>query len=257
MATATQNAAKPLDPPIIKTPTSTTKPTLPALITPSSATFPDSAKFPSQMPRSPLPGDRLVVIKQEDEDLSKTPLTPPTTYTDFLKSISPAISTPSTGRSPLFDRAMNSSGLTTPITQPSSAAIPNSPLKTCASAPLNPRSPYTMRPPSSARSFRTSSAVRPRLQIPQSPIWSPATDSPKSSALRSALSPADWPTADTKRKWCESPKTTTGTGKEPVCVKHVIKRTITMTRSPITPLEPAPKGKKRRMEEKTPDPHVV
>ena len=252
MPTATDNMAKPLDPPTIKTPTSSTRPTLPALITPSSATFPESAKFPSQMPRSPLSGDRLEVIKQEDEDPSKTPLTTPTAYTDFLKLLSPAVSTPSTSRSPLFDKALNSSGLPTPLTQPGSAAIPNSPLKTCSSAPLNPRSPYSMRPPASARSLRTPSSVRPRLSIPQSPVWSPATDSPRSSTLRSAFSPADWSAVDAKRKWCESPKTTTATGSDPVCVKQVIKRTITMTRSPVTSLDPAPKGKKRKLGEKTP-----
>ena len=251
MPTATKPPVKPLTS-ISKTSPKSPKPVLPALITPSSATFPKSATFPSQIPQSPAQGDRLEIIKQEDNDLTKTPLTPPTAYTDFLKAFSPALSTPSTGRSPLFDKAPYSSGLTTPITQPTSAASCMSPLRTsCASAPMMPRSPY-MRPPNSARSYRGPLSSRPKLYIPQSPLWSPVADSPKSCALHVNMSPADWSAVDAKRRWCESPKSATvSTENNSVCVKQVIKRTITVTKTPVTPLDPAPKGKKRRLEEPT------
>lgn len=215
------------------------KPSLPTLKTPVSSTL------PSQLPKSPLP-DRLDAIKQEDEDL-RTPITPPQAYTEFLKALSPAVSTPSTGRSPIFDRL---SGKSTPITQPSSAAScmcsSHDSLK-AQSAPMIPPSPF-MRPPNSAR---TPTALR-RLRIPQSPAWSPTTDSPKSSALssakssslRSPFSPADW-AIDGKSRYYEAPRSST---QKPVSVRQVVTRTVTYTRSPVTPLEPAPKGKKRRLE---------
>lgn len=214
------------------------RPTLPALKTPKSATL------PSQLPKSPLP-DRLEAIKQEDD--IKTPITPPQAYMEFLRALSPAVSTPSTGRSPMFDRM---SGKSTPITQPSSAAScpcsSHDSLKT-QSAPMIPPSPF-MRPPNSAR---TPTALR-RLRIPQSPAWSPSTDSPKSgalssaksSALRSPFSPADW-ALDGKSRYYEAPRSSTH---KAVSVRQVVTRTVTYTRTPVTPLEPAPKGKKRRLE---------
>ena len=228
--------------PTIKAPKSP-KPTLPTLKTPTSAT-PISTTLPSELPKSPMTG-RLEVIKQEDDDL-KTPITPPTAYAEFLKALSPALSTPSTGRSPGFDR-LYTSGKSTPLTQPNSAAScactstgHEAPSKAAASAPIIPPSPY-MRPPNSAR---TPTALR-RLRIPQSPMWSPAADSPHSgSALRSPFSSADWNAEKMKRLY-ESPRSATG---KPVSVRQVVTRTVTYTRTPITPLDPAPKGKKRRIE---------
>lgn len=211
------------------------KPTLPALKTPK------TASLPSELPRSPLPG-RLEIIKQEEEDI-KTPITPPQAYTEFLRTLSPAVSTPSTGRSPMFDRL---SGKSTPITQPSSAnscLCSNHDSSKTHSAPMIPPSPF-VRPPNSAR---TPTLLR-KLRIPQSPAWSPATESPKSSGLssvhRSPYSPADW-AIDGKSRYCEGSKSCTH---KPVSVRQVITKTVTYTRTPITPLDPAPKGKKRRLE---------
>ena len=231
---------KPLPPTISTTsPTADTpkspKPTLPALKTPI------TASLPSELPRSPLPG-RLEVIKQEEEDI-KTPITPPHAYTEFLRTLSPAVSTPSTGRSPIFDRI---SGKSTPLTQPSSAnscLCSSHDTSKTNSAPMVPPSPF-MRPPNSAR---TPTLLR-KLRIPQSPAWSPVTDSPKSSAMssahRSPFSPADW-VVDGKARYFEGPKSCTH---KPVSVRQVITKTVTYTRTPITPLDPAPKGKKRRLE---------
>ena len=239
MATATETV--PLPPPTIRIPQSPTSPrspkhNLPAIKTPMSATL------PSELPKSPAVG-RLEVIKQEED--VKTPLTPPTAYTDFLKALSPALSTPSTGRSPIFDRLY--SGKSTPITQPNSAVSCTcathdvaAPLKTAASAPIIPPSPY-MRPPHSAR---TPTALR-KLCIPQSPVWSPATDSPHSGcATRSPFASADWNVERMKRIY-ESPRSATH---KAVSVRQVVTRTVTYTRTPVTPLDPAPKGKKRRVE---------
>ncbi|KAL8714684.1 MAG: hypothetical protein Q9220_001633 [cf. Caloplaca sp. 1 TL-2023] len=212
--------------PIIKTPRSP-KPTLPALMTPSTATL------PSQLPRSPAPG-MLDVIKKEDD--IKTPITPPQAYTEFLKALSPAVSSPGTARSPVF----SFSGKSTPSTQPSSAgssclSCTHDPHKV-PSATMVPPSPY-MRPPSSAR---TPTALR-RLRIPQSPVCSPATDSPRSAAMRSPFSPADWH-PEGKARYCEPSRSACH---RPVSVRQVVTRTVTYTQ---TPLDPAPKGKRRKIE---------
>ncbi|KAL8873057.1 MAG: hypothetical protein Q9174_001411 [Haloplaca sp. 1 TL-2023] len=214
--------------PTIKTPRSP-KPSLPALKTPSTATL------PSEIPRSPAPGMLDIIKKEED---IKTPITPPQAYTEFLKALSPAISSPGTARSASF----SSSGKSTPSTQPSSAG---SSCLSCtydphkcptSSASMIPPSPY-MRPPSSAR---TPTALR-RLRIPQSPVHSPATDSPRSAAMRSPFSPADWH-FDGKTRFYEPPRSGCA---RPVSVRQVVTKTVTYTR---TPLDPAPKGKRRKLE---------
>ncbi|MCJ1340693.1 hypothetical protein MMC09_005989 [Bachmanniomyces sp. S44760] len=213
-------------------PTLAPKKSLPTLRVPLSATL------PSELPRSPLQGlpDN---IKLED-NIMKTPITPPTAYTDFLKALSPAMPTPMSARSCFSDK---SSGKTTPTTQPSSAGSNCSCIhdsrKPSASAPLMPPSPYIR-----TNSARTPTALR-RLRIPQSPVYSPATDSPRSavlgSAVRSPFSPTEW-LLEGKTRCYEAPRSATH---RPVSVKQVVTRTVTYTR---TPVGPAPKGKRRKME---------
>lgn len=220
--------------PTIETPRSP-KPELPPLKTPRSATL------PSELPRSPAPG-LLEVIKQEDD--AKTPITPPTAYTDFLKALSPAVSTPGSSRSPSFSD--KGSPRSTPSTQPSSAgssclSCTYDPHK-ASTASMVPPSPF-VRPPNSAR---TPTALR-KLRIPQSPVSSPAIDSPKSSAMRSPFSPAEW-VLDGKTRYYGSPRSARSGCHRAVSVRQVVTRTVTYTRSPVTPLEPAPKGKRRKLE---------
>ncbi|MCJ1463018.1 hypothetical protein MMC07_001622 [Pseudocyphellaria aurata] len=234
--------------PALKTPSIKT-PGQPSLTTPTTQTLhktssvsnlkfpslktPRSATLPSELPRSPAAGF-LDIIKQEDD--IRTPITPPTAYTEFLKALSPAVSSPSTGRSSTF---WDKSGKSTPTSAPSSAgsACPCShEAHKPSSAPMMPPSPV-VRPPISAR---TPTSLR-RLRIPQSPMYSPATDSPKSSAIRSPFSPAEW-FLDGKSRFYESPRTG---NHRPVSVRQVVTRTVTYTR---TPLDPAPKGKRRKME---------
>ncbi|MCJ1385238.1 hypothetical protein MMC17_008359 [Xylographa soralifera] len=215
------------------------KPVLPTLKTPCSA----GPVLPSELPRSPLPG-WADFIKQEEEDL-RTPITPPTAYTDFLKALSPAISSPSTANSTNTSFS-DKTGHLTPISQPSSAGSACSckcdARKTSAtSAPLIPPSPFVRPSLSRTPSARTPTSLR-RLRIPQSPVYSPATDSPKSSVMRSPFSPADW-VLDGKTRYYGTPRSA-GVHR-PVSVKQVVTRTVTYTR---TPLEPAPKGKRRKLE---------
>ena len=220
--------------PTIDTPRSP-KPELPALKTPR------SAPLPSELPKSPAPG-LLDVIKQEDD--ARTPITPPTAYTDFLKALSPAISTPGSSRSPSFSD--KGSPRSMPSTQPSSAgssclSCTYDPHKS-SSAPMVPPSPFVRQP----NSARTPTALR-NLRIPQSPACSPATDSPMSSAIRSPFSPADW-VLEGKTRYYGSPRSARPGCHRPVSVRQVVTRTVTYTRSPVTPLEPAPKGKRRKLE---------
>ena len=191
----------------------------------------------SAYPRSPLPG-WADIIKREDD--IKTPVTPPTAYTDFLKALSPALSTPASSNSSSFS---DKSGKLTPNSQPSSAG------STCActadqkasSSPVAPPTPFVRPTPSRTPSGRTPNTLQ-RLRIPQSPAFSPTMDSPKSAAIRSPFSPADW-IIEGKTRQFASPRSSGG--HRPVSVRQVVTRTVTYTR---TPLEPAPRGKRRKIE---------
>ncbi|KAI9840865.1 MAG: hypothetical protein M1837_001244 [Sclerophora amabilis] len=201
------------------------RPTLHALQTPK------SASFPSELPRTPISGV-TEIIKREDADM-RTPITPPTAYVDFLK----AMSTPFT-----FSPTGDKSGKSTPTSNPSSAS------SGCSCNCENHHSPKSAVPPSPyahPQSAPVSGALR-RLRIPSgSPIYSPGADSPMSAtSMRSpysARSPYEWD-VDGKVRYCDASRKTT----RPVSVRQVVTRTVTYT--PRMNLEPAPKGKKRRLE---------
>ena len=232
-------------------PTTTARPQLPLLKTPKSA----GPILPSELPRSPHPG--LGGLIKIEDDL-RTPITPPTAYTDFLKALSPAVSTPMTSTSTRSSFSFSDkSGKLTPITQPNSACSCScEPRKfTATSAPLIPPSPFVRPAPSRTPSGRTPTSLR-RLRIPDSPYSSasasprsaasksatPKSATPKSSTLRSPYSPTSWYIDGKTRCIIEPPMS----GRpRPVSVKQVVTRTVTYTR---TALEPAPKGKRRRIE---------
>ena len=211
------------------TATATAKPVLPPLQTPKSATF------PSELHSCSLPS-LIGVIKQEDD--LKTPITPPVAYTDFLKALTPVLASPMTTgvsfNSTTSDKS--SSGKTTPTSQPSTA---NS---SCFCICEGRKSPNNVVAPSSTfarpKSGRVTSpnSLR-RLRIPQSPLYSPATESPLS--VRSPFSPADW-VLDGGVRYFEAPRSACA---RPVSVRQVVTRTVTYKR---TPLDPAPKGKRKR-----------
>ncbi|KZF24794.1 hypothetical protein L228DRAFT_237684 [Xylona heveae TC161] len=205
------------------------KPVLHALKTPVSATL------PSELPRSPLPGISDL-IKQEDG--VKTPITPPIAYIDFLKALSPTVTSPATSEK-FGDRFGDKSEKSTPVSQPSSAG------STCSCNCENHRSPNIVIPPSPfgrPHSAKTPTHLR-RLRIPPSPLYSPGIESPlsASSIAFSARSPQEWD-FEAKGRYFDAPRSASG---RPVSVRQVVTRTITYTR---TPLEPAPKGKRRKVE---------
>lgn len=197
-----------------------TKPLLHPLKTPKTATFPSELHAgPSSRPD----------IKCEDA--SSTPISPPLAYTEFLKALTPAFSPMSPGMNfPKFpvDKSR------TPISQPSTATSTSFPGREFSrSETLSPQSPV------SARSFRDRRRLRISTTRASSKNLSPTTDSPLSalsaSAAYSPFSPADW-----KLHYSGLPRSSTS---KPVSVRQVVTRTVTYKR---TPLEPAPRGKRRK-----------
>lgn len=216
-----------------------TKPSL-QLKTPMTSTFPPSTfqTFPSELSalsaRSPLPG-YADFIKLEDG--IKTPITPPTAYTDFLKSMASPVNGEKT------------SGRSSPTSAPSDTSSEHSNCSCNCESHKSPTSNILPSPfayPSSAPSTGRLS----RLRIPPSPAYS-ATDSPRSatSAVRSpfsARSPYDW---ESKARFWDlkshkdpmSPKTSQNRIRH---VREIVTRTVTYTPR----MSPAPKGKRRKLD---------
>ena len=238
----------------------------------SSLQTPGSGTFPSEMvsPMACSPG----FLKKDD---LKTPITPPSAYLDFLKQMSPAMLSPApTSTSARFSfnerksETVSETGSEKPSVSPPTSQPPlsrntsydsNASINTQSStqstashasshastAKRRPESPRVTIPPSpfakpALRSARGTGAA-PRLHIPQSPftpalgsahsLQSPYSSTPVSAAPWSAsFSPREWPTEVTGKP-----------GK--VSVRQVVTRTVTYC---STPLEPAPKGKRRKIE---------
>ncbi|KAH8676786.1 hypothetical protein BGZ60DRAFT_403424, partial [Tricladium varicosporioides] len=206
-----------------------TKPKLAQLETPMTSTFPSELSALSA--RSPLPGF-ADFIKQED--YIKTPITPPTAYTDFLKSMnSPAAGDKSSGR-------------TTPTSAPSTSSSDHSDCSCNCDTHKSPTSTtsFTFPVPTSA----PSTGRLGRLRIPPSPAISIA-ESPRSAAsvarspfsARSARSPYDWELRSKGRYFdVSSPKASRSSVRQ---VREIVTRTVTYTPR----MSPAPKGKRRKI----------
>jgi hypothetical protein len=199
------------------------KPSLHPLKTPKTATFPSELQC-----KSPFPS--LNVIIKQEEGL-KTPITPPLAYTEFLKALTPVLTSPMSAGV----ISEKSSGKSTPTSQPSSAAT------SCYCACDGRKSPNSGVPPSpfiQPRSAKTPTGLR-RLRIPtSSPLYSPI-DSPHSASARSPYSPSDW-SLDAGVRYFDRPRSGVV---RPVSVRQVVTRTVTYKR---TDLDPAPKGKRRK-----------
>ena len=217
----------------------TKKPSLPPLQTPQTASFPSEIV---ETPLSALPP----AIKQENG--LKTPITPPVAYTEFLKALTPVLISPK--QTPALPRNLSSesaSGRETPTSShsaSSSFSFSRQDSHKITSAPAPPPSPYVR----SNSSARTPTSLR-RLTIPQSPAGSPhsaatlSTTGLTSAIARSPFSPADWNLDSNGRRYFEQPRSATV---RPVSVRSVVTRTVVYKRTP--PLDPAPKGKKRKLD---------
>ncbi|KAJ9137846.1 hypothetical protein NKR23_g8850 [Pleurostoma richardsiae] len=259
----------------------TTRPKLPQLRTPVSASFPSDAILSASTVRTPLSASIMgtlpsaglpsaglpsadfksfpatatgvTTIKQEE----KTPITPPVAYMDFLKSMSMA--SPSLATPPLTAPLMGK----TPMNRMSTASSTTSSKSNSSSVPDEAIDPALEADTDSAPSTATSEATDcsctspatgptsfPSLRIPPSP----AVDSPVRSpfSARSVRSPFDWEAALKARRYTDS-KTGHGVSHSSRCeksrtsVKHireVVTRTVTYTPR----MDPAPKGKRRKVD---------
>lgn len=259
------------------------KPNLPLLRTPSLSSgcslssgycLSPGYTLPSALPKSPLSANPFLKVEQD----VKTPITPPNAYMDFLKALSPSISTPMTATSAHSNFSFtfsDKSGHLTPVSQPQSAQPQTASYRkehfkgpdvtSVKSAPLVPPTPF-VRPSLSRSSTSSGKTIRlKKLRIPQSPssagsestststprsacltepVSSPRGDAtPRSAVPRSPFSPTSW-IVEGKTKYFNDPPQT-GRPRS-MSVKQVVTRTVTYTR---TPLDPAPRGKRRKMEE--------
>lgn len=224
----------------------TTRPTLPKLKTPQTASFPSLSPFPSELSarsaRTPLSAFPDYIKIECD---TKTPITPPSAYLDFLKNIaSPVVADkPKSGSTSPSSAAHSDSSSTTSV---SSTTDDDHTLPHKSPAP----SPFVY--PTSAPS-----TSRMRLRIPPSPAFSlkdarsPLSANPYSAhpmsatSIRSpfsARSPHDWDIA-LKGRWFDvkSPKTSRGGVKH---IREIVTRTVTYTPR----MSAAPKGKRRKIE---------
>ena len=217
----------------------TKKPSLPPLQTPQTASFPSEIV---ETPLSALPP----AIKQETG--LKTPITPPIAYTEFLKALTPVLISPrQTPALPRTSSSESAPGRETPTSGHSTASnfsFSRQDTHKTIGAPAPPPSLHVR----SNSSARTPTSLR-RLTIPQSPAGSPhsaatmSTTGLTSAMARSPFSPADWNLDSTGRRYFEQPRSATV---RPVSVRSVVTRTVIYKRTP--PLDPAPKGKKRKLD---------
>ncbi|KAF2683514.1 hypothetical protein K458DRAFT_305516 [Lentithecium fluviatile CBS 122367] len=258
--------------------TTDAKPALSALKTPVSATYPSELRSPMVHSARSALTPTFATIKKEDS--LKTPITPPTAYLDFLKTLSPVLMSPmSTGTSSKFvfegNRPTSMASVTSSASSGSFTSTSGPPPKTATSSPATSRSssccncdgtkqepPMTAPlpkersgsvtiPPPSPFSGPQSARV-PRLYIPQSP-YSPATvRSPASANSASANSISSPYSAVSPRTWDLEKKT--GRTRR-VSVREVVTRTVTYSSTPVDAkapnfpqIDPAPRGKRRKIE---------
>jgi hypothetical protein len=218
---------------------STTKPKLAPLQTPVTSTFP--SELSARSARTPLTGFPEH-IKQED---MKTPITPPSAYMDFLKSMASPATAPAAKPTPR----------TSPTSVPASDSSDDS---NCSCNCETHKSPTTTGPPTPfvyPTTARSTSWLG-RLHIPPSPAFSSA-ESPLSAPIsatptihspfsarsaRAARSPYDW-SCPSKTRYIDlkPPKSAGGNVRH---VREILTRTVTYTPR----MSPAPKGKRRRIE---------
>ncbi|CCF39699.1 hypothetical protein CH063_10465 [Colletotrichum higginsianum] len=219
------------------------RPKLAQLATPVTSTFPSETIFSASTPLSARP--------MSCRDLPiKTPISPPTAYTDFLKHMSlnsPAAFKPSTSG----ETTPESTPESTPDSLPSTATSEQTDVsckcehehehKAPATAPAIPPSPFTQlpmsAPPTGANSF-------PSLKIPPSPAVS-HVDSPMSArspfSARSFHSVFDWDAALKAKRLNDAKKPSRTSVRH---IREVVTRTVTYTPR----MNPAPKGKRRKVE---------
>lgn len=195
---------------------------------------PKSGSFPSEIHSGSL--SSLSDVKREEG--TSTPITPPLSYTEFLKALTPVFTSP-VSPGACFPKFPIEKNLSSSVSQPSTATSNTfsiaEGLKSAKSVSTVPESP--LEAPQSARV----PGPRRRLRISTSKnhlkSFSPIADSPRSAnTLRSPFSPSDW-----KLRYFEAP--ISACERTPMNIKQVVTQTVTYKR---TSLDPPPKGKRRR-----------
>ncbi|EEU45950.1 uncharacterized protein NECHADRAFT_100025 [Fusarium vanettenii 77-13-4] len=226
----------------------TAKPKLGKLTTPVTATFPSEIT-------SATPISAISFNFKPDPDFIKTPISPPSAYTDFLTKAmalnSPAPSSGETTPDSIPDSATSEetdASSKCNITPPSSASSTSSKTSTGpsppATAPMVPPSPFTYTAPMSAPP--TGPATFPSLKLPPSPsvanLDSPlSVSTPRSPfSARPVHSVFDWDAA-LKARFAEKKKASRTSVRH---IREVVTRTVTYTPR----MAPAPKGKRRKIE---------
>ncbi|KAG5914464.1 hypothetical protein E4U53_004641 [Claviceps sorghi] len=224
----------------------TTKPKLEKLSTPVTATFP--SEISSATTATPL--SALIFTKKMDPDFIKTPITPPSAYTDFL-SKAMALNSPSMTLADLSPDSSSKSDAETERAERPSKSEAVSPTSTAGSksrpaisAPAVSRTPL---PTSAPMSAPPAAAKFPSIKLPPSPAIS-HVDSPQSaSTSRSSLSARsfhsvfDWDAA-LKARFADKKHKMSRTSIRHI--REVVTRTVTYTPR----MEPAPRGKRRKVE---------
>jgi hypothetical protein len=239
------------------------KPALSTLKTPLSATYPSELRSP--MVHSAT--DSIFAnIKREDDSL-RTPITPPTAYLEFLKNLSPVLTSPmSTGTSSRFvfegrPVSVTSAASSASFTSTSAPADKDSPAtsrsSSCTRCDPAREEPPMSAPPTKVRTIsipppspftRPQSARTPRLYIPQSPYSPAGVRSPASAnSIQSPFSAVSPKTCFPEKKAARSRR---------VSVREVVTRTVTYHTTPVDAkapafpqIDPAPRGKRRKIAE--------
>lgn len=207
------------------------KPTLQPLKTPK------TMSYPSELYYSPRSSTSDTTEKAPSSTAS---LSPPPSYTDFLKALTPVFS-PSSAGGASFPRCPSNNPHPSPVSIPSSTTSTSFSESEKASSSKKRRGVSASVPPPSPASAPVS--ARPsgpggRLRLPPPyTICSPGMGTPRSASFaRSPYSPPEW-----RVRYVESPRSANTTS---LSVQHVVTTTVTFKRSP--PLGPPPKGKRRR-----------
>ncbi|KJZ73644.1 hypothetical protein HIM_06977 [Hirsutella minnesotensis 3608] len=232
----------------------TTKPKLEKLATPITATFPSEASSAS----TATPLSAIQFMCKPDPDFIKTPISPPLAYTDFLSKAmslgSPALTSPlnepldsasasASDQSEASSKTDDSSPLSSPDPTSTTTSKASPPASATVSAPASSYPSLTpmSAPPTGAASF-------PSLKLPPSPAISNFDPPLSASTVRSPFSARsvhpvfDWDAA-LKARFSDLKKHKTSR----TSVRHireVVTRTVTYTPK----MEPAPRGKRRKVE---------
>ncbi|KAG6003426.1 hypothetical protein E4U21_002059 [Claviceps maximensis] len=223
----------------------TSKPKLEKLSTPLSTTFP--SEISSATTATPL--SALIFTRKMDPDFIKTPISPPSAYTDFL-SKAMALNSPSITLTDLSPDSTKSNPETERVERSpkSEAASPTSTTSSKSTSPVSaPAVSRTPLPTSAPMSAPPAAARFPSIRLPPSPAISNADSPLSASAGRSSLSARsnfsvfDWDAAIKAHFADKKQKASRNSIRH---IRQVVTRTVTYTPR----MEPAPRGKRRKVE---------